>query len=94
MFQKRCINASFYRIQNIPEFHERNKRGVSDNELIKPIEVSSWLYSLIAGGYATYYEIKYKLTVWDVLDICEIMVVKESNMNIICDKADERSKKN
>lgn len=30
-------------------------------------------------GLATYTDIKYKLTIWDVLDLIEIFIVKGSN---------------
>jgi hypothetical protein len=47
----------------------------------------------VTGGYASYYEVKYKLTIWDVLDLLEIMTVKESNMNIYQDKLEEKRKR-
>lgn len=37
---------------------------------------------LVAGEYASYYDIKYRLDVGDVLDLYEIMVVKQSNINL------------
>ncbi|MEG1565323.1 MAG: hypothetical protein RR342_01095 [Bacilli bacterium] len=36
----------------------------------------------MAKKYATLYEIRYLLNVWDVLDLYEIMIVNESNNNI------------
>lgn len=52
-------------------------------------QVNFWIFSLVSGGYATYTDIKYKLTVWDVLDLIEIMIVKQSNENILLDNAQQ-----
>jgi hypothetical protein len=40
------------------------------------------LYNLIVNKYATYYEIRELLDVWEVLDLIEIMVVCDSNINL------------
>ena len=58
-----------------------------------PKNVSSWEYSLIAGGYATMKEIRYELSIWDVLDLIEVMIVKESNTLISRDAAEESKKR-
>lgn len=38
------------------------------------------------------YEIRYQFNIWDVLDLIEIMYVKESNSNIIRDQLDNKNK--
>ena len=48
------------------------------------------MYGLVAGQYATYYEIKYLMTIWDVLDLVEIMIVKESNIGVTNDAINEK----
>ena len=38
------------------------------------------------------YEVRYQFSIWDVLDLIEIMYVKESNSNIIKDQIDSKNK--
>lgn len=38
------------------------------------------------------YEIRYKMNIWDVLDLIEIMTVKESNIKIVKDQMETKRK--
>lgn len=58
-----------------------------------PKNVADWEYSLIAGGYATMKEIRYEMSVWDVLDLIEVMTVKESNNILAREAVEERNKR-
>ena len=57
-------------------------------QTIDLVQVHPWIFGLISGQYATYYEIKYKLDIWDVLDLIEIMIIKASNTNLAMDNID------
>jgi hypothetical protein len=41
------------------------------------------VFGLITTNLVSYYDLKYRLTVEDVLDLIEIMIVNESNKNIV-----------
>lgn len=58
--------------------------------LIQPPTVHPWIFGLVSGNYARYSEIKNELSVDDVLDLVEIMVVKESNINLANDSIEQR----
>lgn len=41
--------------------------------------VNNYIYLLVSDGLATYTDIRYRLSIWDVLDLIEIFTVKHSN---------------
>lgn len=52
---------------------------------ITPKSVPNWVYGLVTSKLATFYEIKYLMSIWDVLDLIEILVVQSSNQQICLD---------
>ena len=47
-----------------------------------PPTVNTIVYQLVVSELATYYELKYKYSEWDILDLLEILAVKRNNEEI------------
>lgn len=47
-----------------------------------PPTVNTIVYQLVVSELATYYELKYKYSEWDILDLLEILTVKRNNEEI------------
>lgn len=46
------------------------------------------MYSLVTSGLVTYADLMHKLTLEEVLDLIEILIVKESNANLALDSVE------
>lgn len=79
MVQNESHCTSFSRLGELPQPRwSANDRG-SDEGYIQPKGVHNIIYALVVDGLATYHDIQYVLTLDEILDLFEILIVKSEN---------------
>lgn len=83
MVCRECAQEGFYKFRRISIENSLSSTG---DELGIDLHVASSVhavvYVLVTNKFATYYELKYKYDIWEVLDLYEMAMVHLYNRNV------------
>lgn len=71
---------SFFRIKGLPEpVYSVGVPLPKGLEFVKLKSIHPMIYNIVVNGLATYYDIMHKYDMDELLDLCEILIVKQEN---------------